>query len=241
MHAPMTAAASTAASSRFSGRREREETHGGYRGHARGQAVEPVDEVDHVRETHQVDHGDGHGEQPEQNKAATGRTPDVVDPQARRNYETRGGDLAEQLDPPGQIDDVVDHTHEKDEPHAGGHTGQRDAAVGFEQAALPTQTRLAVHLQRDRRCNAGEDRHAAQPGYGHGVHPAPAGLVDKTAASSEGAHGRRDQERHQRRSEYEHRVVSRAHGLPPASACPTETGRGTTPASASSSSDSGSG
>ena len=58
--------------------------------HARGQAVEPVDEVDHVGEPHQVDHRDGNREQPEQDEAAAERIADVVDPQARRDDDARG-------------------------------------------------------------------------------------------------------------------------------------------------------
>ena len=44
--------------------------------------------------------------------------------------------------------------------------------------------------------NPREDRHTAEPRYGHGVHLAPARLVDEAATPSEGAHDRRDQERH---------------------------------------------
>jgi hypothetical protein len=90
--------------------RDKREGEGRDRRHARGEAVEPVEEVDHVHDRDDPEDREGHPDPVRQRVDAEDREREAVHPNPEAHRYRCGCDLAAELLPPPQSAEVVDRT-----------------------------------------------------------------------------------------------------------------------------------
>ena len=159
--------------------------HGADGGHAAGQPVQSVDEVDRVGDAHDPDHGDGDGQPAQRPVGVTAEDVGVgedVDPVAHEHGDEGGQDLDQEFRHGGQGVDVVEDAQDDDDHSPQEHPPERGGQGDKDQGAED---------------KAEEDGQSPHPGDGVVVHPAVVpGHVHRTDLKGQGADHRRGDKGH---------------------------------------------
>jgi len=174
------------------GERDRRERRGRDRADSGGEAVDPVEEVDHVHQRDDAEHGEPVGHGGAQRERADERDGQVLDAHTRRHRHDCCEQLADELEVGRELEDVVGRSDDRD--HRGADQDPvRLARVRHEHPAGGDER--------------GEDGQAAEPRRGELVEAAGARAIDRADPPGErGSHRRGEEADDERQSKGEEAV-----------------------------------
>ena len=167
--------------------RERDQAEGdpGDRADPGGEAVEPVEQVDHVHDRDDPEHGQGHTHPLRQRVHSEDREREAVHPDPEAGRNRRGGELAGELLPPGEAAEIVDRADRG-----------RDRGAEQQAAGLRAERQEGERRHEDPE----EERQPAEPRNGPPVQPPRSRPVDHAEQPRHPADGR-SQQHHDRQRE----------------------------------------
>ena len=144
--------------------------------HARGQAVQSVDEVERVHRGHNQPRRQHNAHGLVLNHDRLGDERDDRHPDTPDGHDQGGGALADQLDPPAQVQEIVRHA----DKHDHGGTGEDSPGRVVVPEDVLDEERIARHDQcHQEPC---EDAQAAEPGDRGRMHVAAADRGDTSSS-----------------------------------------------------------